>query len=501
MTRPLQEFHQRAARIPFLGLGLSVDVYSPNVLDLMGELYRQGLSVDYLEIFHAHTQSLRTVRSYFSSTPMAYHAEGLWFTQPDWPERYQGFARLDRIAEAAALLDAWWINQECATKEINGCPVGTYVPPLFTRDSALLTAQQVWEAQEELGKRQWSERGVPMVLLEVPPLTYFGIGDLSYPEFFALVAASAPCGLVLDIGHVWTAFRYSEGCRSQTFDEYCEEFLQQFPLDRVVQIHVAGLACHSNLDKGFVNDKDSRMPAWIDCHSAPIPQELFSLLGKILRDSRLCHLKGVALEVDTKAPSLICQELERVKRELGNVLADVRDRQADIPEVPASPQKNGSSIQNRPIPAYTRKTLSVDYADYLELIKGKEPIRLARKFFITSKVRKNIQFYASCYLPHEILWWGGEIAEMFPQSCALLERVGVGLDWFVTFWFDEPWLERNTEFDFFLLKIRRFVEFMESVYPEGKAGAIQEAEMLREGYAMSCREIEFFSSIKEGKQS
>lgn len=499
MTRPLQEFHQRAARIPFLGLGLSVDVYSPNVLDLMGELYRQGLSVDYLEIFHAHTQSLRTVRSYFSSIPMAYHAEGLWFTQPDWPERYQGFARLDRIAEAAALLDAWWINQECATKEINGCPVGTYVPPLFTRDSALLTAQQVWEAQEELGKRQWSERGGPMVLLEVPPLTYFGIGDLSYPEFFALVAASAPCGLVLDIGHVWTAFRYSEGCRSQTFDEYCEEFLQQFPLDRVVQIHVAGLACHSNLDKGFVNDKDSRMPAWIDCHSAPIPQELFSLLGKILRDSRLCHLKGVALEVDTKAPSLICQELERVKRELGNVLADVRERQPNIPDVPVSPHKYRSSIQNRTMPTSIRQKLSFDYSDYLELLKGKEPIGLVGKFFISSKVKKNIQFYASRYLPNEILWWGGDIAEMFPRSCALLERCGVGLDRFVKFWLEKPRSEGNTDFDFFLLKIHRFVEFMESVAPVGKAGAIQEAEILRGGYAMSCREIEFSSKYESGR--
>jgi hypothetical protein len=155
-------------------------------------------------------------------------------------------------------------------------------------------------------------------------------------------------------------------------------------------------------------------------------------------------------------------------------------------------------FRTRPFQSIFEKQLSFDYADYLELLKGKEPIRLLRKFFIASKVRKSIQFYTSCYIPYEILWWGGEIAEMFPRSCALLERRGLGLDRFVKFWFDEPWPEGNTDFDFFLLKIRRFVEFMESVDPEGSVGAIQEAEILREGYAMSCREIEFSSIMKEG---
>ena len=43
------EFRQRVSKIPFHGLGLSVDVYSPDVFDLTEQLEEQALSYGYLE--------------------------------------------------------------------------------------------------------------------------------------------------------------------------------------------------------------------------------------------------------------------------------------------------------------------------------------------------------------------------------------------------------------------------------------------------------------------
>ena len=44
-------FEARAARIPVHGIGLSVDVFSPDLLDLHRALAHAGVAPDYLEIF------------------------------------------------------------------------------------------------------------------------------------------------------------------------------------------------------------------------------------------------------------------------------------------------------------------------------------------------------------------------------------------------------------------------------------------------------------------
>ena len=48
---------------------------------------------------------------------------------------------------------------------------------------------------------------------------------------------------------------------------------------------------------------------------------------------------------------------------------------------------------------------------------------------------------------------------MFPRTCALLLAANISLTQFIPFWFDKPRLEQD-DYDFFLLKIDRFVEFV-----------------------------------------
>ena len=97
--------------------------------------------------------------------------------------------------------------------------------------------------------------------------------------------------------------------------------------------------------------------------------------------------------------------------------------------------------------------------------------------------------YASQYLPQEILSWGGDLSAMFPLTCEALKRQGLGLERFLEFWFTKPCLERQGAYDFFLMKIQRFVEFVHAVLPAEAFVAEQEAEVLREGYRLSCKEV------------
>jgi hypothetical protein len=101
-----------------------------------------------------------------------------------------------------------------------------------------------------------------------------------------------------------------------------------------------------------------------------------------------------------------------------------------------------------------------------------------------SQATANIQelnLYRSVYLPYEILHWGGKVEDMFVESCRRLRERDVSLDGFVAFWFREPRTLVGT-YDFFLLKVDRFVEFVHEVVPELHSIAEREAEDLRRAY-------------------
>jgi hypothetical protein len=92
--------------------------------------------------------------------------------------------------------------------------------------------------------------------------------------------------------------------------------------------------------------------------------------------------------------------------------------------------------------------------------------------------------YRTGYLPYEILHWGGDLEAMFSESCRQLAARGVPLAAFVGFWFREPRPLTRT-YDFFVLKIERFMEFVRNRAPDLEAAAMREAEELRRAYDLA----------------
>jgi uncharacterized protein len=477
-----QEFLRRASRIPFLGLGLSVDVYSPDIMEVWDELQRREISIAYLEIFHAVPEALKMVRERLPELPLAYHAEGLWFTQPDWESAYASQDRLQSVARDLGILQAHWVNQECATKEVAGFAFGTYLPPLFTKASAEITAYHTWKAQQRLDQGDWgSQEESPLLLLECPPLSYFLMGDIPYAEFFARVTDMAPCGLVLDLGHVWTVYRYTDAWRGQDLQAFFELFLEQFPLERVIQIHIAGLDCHPTQLSQFASGSHQGPPAWIDAHEASIPEELLVLLARVVQEPRLNNLKGIALEVDNKPIPLLCREASTVREMLGPVGQWRARESAPFPECPR-PQVQGFMPLKE-----ARQMLTRQYRDYVELVTGKGRRRFHRaEAWGRGMVEDGLAYYATHYLPYEILSWGGDVRIMFPRVCELLEQHEISLNRFVKFWFAHS-RKPEVEYDFFLLKIHVFVNFLSQVLPSAVPTAKQEADRLCQDYVVVCQ--------------
>ena len=473
------EFLRRLEAIPRHGLGLSVDIHAPALASLRGALQERHLPLGYLEVFRTTSMALKNLKKDLSDELLAYHGEGLWVTQPEVTETRSFHAALKETVEQLSILQSSWLNHECATKVLAGHYFGTYLPPLYTRSSAEIVSENIREIQSFLDQQCALDNGsTPLVLLEMPPLTYFVAGTLSLPSFFRIICEQSSCGLVLDVGHLWTVFRYSRASRSESLVQFVSMFLDEFPMERVVEIHVAGLAIHVSTEPHFSipagRTTEDVLPVWIDAHEAPIPPVLFEMLDLILSHPRLISLKGLALEVDTKPVGLIVEEFAEFSRCYASVFNRTSMADKSALTIEAGSFHEGQSSTG------TRQDLSHAYDQYVRVLTGKaEPV--GPEWKQPSAYEEEVDRYRTGYLTHEILHWGGDLEDMFVESCRRLKETGVSLDGFVIFWFREP-RPLSEAYDFFLLKVERFVEFVHEVAPELQSTVDREAGELRLAY-------------------
>lgn len=99
---------------------------------------------------------------------------------------------------------------------------GTLMPPVLEEASAREMARAVRELREATGFE---------VLPENPPAHVFA-GRMHLADYFALVAEEADCGLLLDVAHL-AIYQHARGADAL-------DGLERFPLERVVEMHVAG---------------------------------------------------------------------------------------------------------------------------------------------------------------------------------------------------------------------------------------------------------------------
>ncbi len=483
MDSPVDSFAARSGRIPVHGIGLSVDVFSPDLLEVHRALASAGLPPEYLEIFKAPARNLARIGLALPGVPLAYHAEGLWLADPAMHDATPWKQAVDTIARHAEAIGAWWVNHECAGKQFGGYSFGTYLPPLLTALAAQAVAANAVLAQEGLdvwfagkGRRD----SAPLLLLELPPLTYFGFGDLPVAEFFARLIEPTPCGLVLDIGHLWTHWRYRERRRFRSPEAFAADFLATFPLDRVVQIHLAGLGLQ---DK---EDSFGQLPCWIDRHDAPVPRVLFDLLRQVLGHPGLTALKGIALEVDTKAVPVIVQEFERLLEEPACRLA-LRHAPcpAALPPVAKSDDVAWGGGRN----------LNELYGEYARVVSGHVSLEKSLLAPLAQGLdHEGLTRYIAGYLPHELLCWGGDLTELFPTVWKSLEQRGITAAEFIRFWFRQP-RPVTDQYDFLYVKLDRWVEFVGDVAPDLLEQVRCEAGILRALHA----EFNDEPAVLEGK--
>lgn len=158
------------------------------------------------------------------------------------------------------------------------------LPPILTVDAVAPMADGIMRLRDETKLE---------VLPENPPGHAF-LGDLHLLEFFAHLAEAADTGLVLDCAHL-AIFQKLKGHHALTgFDD--------FPLDRVVELHVAGATTLRH--EGLELVEDSHTPDPID--------ETWSIFEHVVARAR--NVKAVVFECEKNPAEACLPGFERIER-------------------------------------------------------------------------------------------------------------------------------------------------------------------------------------------
>ncbi|MCU0669558.1 MAG: DUF692 family protein, partial [Myxococcota bacterium] len=169
---------------------------------------------------------------------------------------------------------------------------GTLLPPILTRASAEAMAENVRRLRLASGFE---------VLPENPPAHVY-LGDWHLLDYFACVAERADAGLLLDVAHL--AIHQRATGRTPL------DGLDRFPLDRVVEVHVAGATEFEHAGRRFLDD---------DHGPEPVP-DTWEILDYVL--SRATNLRALVYECERNRRAAVLANFERLAKRWADRGAD-----------------------------------------------------------------------------------------------------------------------------------------------------------------------------------
>jgi len=264
-------FLDRVSQLPVLGIGVSTEygaAESPGALNPL-ELHRQQPTMAaFLEIGVEVHKGLDPAAASWVEAGLAttYHFLDINLDEPEdleaaWLAQVQ--ALTDRMKPAWMCGDAglWHLGRRERGHML-------LLPPILTDESATALAEGIVRLREATGYE---------VLPENPPGAAY-IGNLHLLDFFARVADRADTGLLLDCAHLAI---YQRMMGHSPLDG-----LDGFPLDRVVEVHVAG-----------GTERESHGFAWVeDDHTTDVLPDTWTILEAIA--PRAINLRAVVYECE-----------------------------------------------------------------------------------------------------------------------------------------------------------------------------------------------------------
>jgi uncharacterized protein len=262
---------ERVGGLPALGLGVSTEfgaAESPGSLDL------NALSIAHPEFASFLEVGVETVKGLDRNT-QAWAGQGLGTTYHfldlnlDHPEDFDT-PWLDEVRGIAARLNPAWICGDAGLWHFGPRERGhmLLLPPILSRETASEMAAGIRRLREETGLE---------VIPENPPGQVF-LGDLHLLDFFELLCREADTGFLLDCAHL-AIYQRTQGRPPL-------DGLDRFPLERIIELHVAGATEYEKDGFAYVEDD----------HKTTILPETWAILDYVA--PRAPHLKAVVYECE-----------------------------------------------------------------------------------------------------------------------------------------------------------------------------------------------------------
>ncbi len=247
------------------------------------DLFLHRAKIDFLEITADHyfdsndfkKQELELLKQHFPLIPHGLDlslgsAEGI-------DEEY--------LEKFAALVESikpeWFSDHLCFTKS-GGKNIGHLAPVPYTFEALKIFVKNISYVKKRIE--------TPLILENITYMVRFPSSEMSEAEFITKILEETDCGLLLDVTNLYI--------NSRNFDFCWRKFLDEIPLERVVQLHFVGSHTHGNL--------------LIDAHSHKTENEIWQVFKEVCQR---CDVKGAILERDGNFPPFqeILQEIETAK--------------------------------------------------------------------------------------------------------------------------------------------------------------------------------------------
>jgi len=205
---------------------------------------------------------------------------------------------LDDLGRTVRALKSPWHSDHLCIGSVGGRKLHDLLPVSFKEANVRPIAERIEHARDAVG-----------VELAIENISYYwhpGRAEMTEAAFLTRVCDAASCGLLLDVNNAYV--------NALNFGFDVDAWMREAPLERVVQIHVAGHEWFAVEPTGLGEARPPRSPGAmvIDTHGAPVDDPVLALLGRVLERTGPVP---VVLERDQNVPALdvLLDEAARVR--------------------------------------------------------------------------------------------------------------------------------------------------------------------------------------------
>jgi uncharacterized protein len=237
--------------LPFLGAGLG---YRRSLHDVLRKRRKQ---VGFLEVMPEHAlegteASRRALLDLASTMPVVTHSVSLSVGTATGAD--VGFAR--KMHGVGQRLDAAWASDHLCYTKVGDRHIGQLTPIPYTEEALKVVVANTKSVMAAMPGR-------PFLLENISQYFQFQGADYTEPEFFTAVTKRTGCGVLLDVTNL------HNNATNLGLDP--ERYLDEFPLESVVQMHLAG--------SEWIGGK------LLDTHGGPVLEPVWDLMARVVEQS------------------------------------------------------------------------------------------------------------------------------------------------------------------------------------------------------------------------